>query len=129
MKEIQQQLFAKLTSSELAITREPVEEYVKEVLEAKRNVRIGLIVVMLFVLIGTLAFNSLEPTNFPNLYESFYFSCVTLTTVGYGDYLLTTDSGKGFWLFFAVMGCGLAAKAATEMAALPSQLHAMKVSN
>merc|ERR1719453_724636 len=39
--------------------------------------------------------------------DSFYFSVTTLTTVGYGDLLPTTDGSKIFIMFFVFIGIGL----------------------
>lgn len=39
--------------------------------------------------------------------DSLYFSFITLTTIGYGDFSPQTDSGKIFTMFFAAAGIGL----------------------
>lgn len=39
--------------------------------------------------------------------DSFYFSMITLTTIGYGDIAPQTDLGKLFTMFYAVMGIGI----------------------
>jgi len=39
--------------------------------------------------------------------DSFYFSTITLTTIGYGDIAPHTDIGKIFTMFYAVLGIGI----------------------
>ena len=39
--------------------------------------------------------------------DSIYFSVITLTTVGYGDYSPQTDEGKLFTIFYIVIGIGI----------------------
>lgn len=39
--------------------------------------------------------------------DSFYFSTITLTTIGYGDIAPQTDIGKLFTMFYAVLGIGI----------------------
>ncbi len=39
--------------------------------------------------------------------DSLYFSVITLTTVGYGDIVPTTDAGKLFTVFYVLFGVGI----------------------
>lgn len=39
--------------------------------------------------------------------DSFYFSVITLTTVGYGDFSPQTDLGKIFTIFYVLGGIGI----------------------
>lgn len=39
--------------------------------------------------------------------DSIYFSVVTLTTVGYGDFSPQTDGGKFFTIFYIIIGIGI----------------------
>ena len=39
--------------------------------------------------------------------DSFYFAIVTLTTVGYGDVVPVTTSGKVFTMFYLLIGVGV----------------------
>ena len=41
------------------------------------------------------------------LLDAFYFSSITLTTVGYGDLAPQTDAGKLFTVFYIFTGIGL----------------------
>ena len=42
-----------------------------------------------------------------NWIDSIYFSVITLTTVGYGDFSPQTDLGKVFTIFYIIIGIGL----------------------
>ena len=39
--------------------------------------------------------------------DSIYFSVITLTTVGYGDFSPQTDGGKLFTIFYIIIGIGI----------------------
>ena len=55
------------------------------------------------LLIGTLGFKLIEEEW--SYWDSFYFTLVTVTTVGYGDYGLC-DNGRAFAAFILVGGIG-----------------------
>lgn len=57
---------------------------------------------MFFVTFGTLSFHALEEEW--TWIQSFYFTIVTLTTVGYGDLHPTTDDTRLFTAFFILLG-------------------------
>jgi voltage-gated potassium channel len=40
--------------------------------------------------------------------DSVYFSAITMTTIGYGDFSPQTDTGKIFTIFFALSSIGIA---------------------
>lgn len=70
-------------------------------------------VVSIYLLIGVLWFNiyslihSISPISFENLHQAsdlFYYSFVTLTTLGYGDITPVTSFSKTFAILEAVMG-------------------------
>jgi voltage-gated potassium channel Kch len=39
--------------------------------------------------------------------DSIYFSIITLTTIGYGDFSPQTDGGKLFTIFYILIGIGI----------------------
>ena len=47
--------------------------------------------------------------------DSIYFSVITLTTVGYGDFSPTTSTGKVFTIFYVLAGIGIFVAVVTEV--------------
>jgi len=60
--------------------------------------------VAIILLLGTYSYMRTEGWNF---LDSFYFSVITLTTVGYGDLAPQTDAGKMFTVMYIFVGLGL----------------------
>ena len=58
------------------------------------------------VLIGTVFYHIIEKWIWVN---SYYFSVVSLTTVGYGDLAPTTNAGKIFTTFYLIIGISIIA--------------------
>ncbi len=56
------------------------------------------------VVIGALVYRYLEEWSW---IDAFYFSIITLTTVGYGDFSPQTDAGKLFTIFYIILGIGM----------------------
>ena len=56
------------------------------------------------LLIGSIVYHFIEGWDW---IDSFYFSVITLTTVGYGDFSPQTDIGKIFTIFYIITGIGL----------------------
>ena len=48
--------------------------------------------------------------------DSLYFSVITLTTVGYGDFSPSTNAGKIFTIFYVLVGIGIFVALVTEIA-------------
>lgn len=48
--------------------------------------------------------------------DSLYFSVVTISTIGYGDYSPVTAIGKVFTIFYIIIGFGVFVTAATTVA-------------
>jgi len=53
---------------------------------------------------GTVMYRFLEQWNW---IDCVYFSVVTLTTVGYGDFAPSTNGGKIFTIFYIIIGIGI----------------------
>lgn len=63
-----------------------------------------LITTVLIVLTGTITYHYLEGWS---VIDSLYFSVVTLTTIGYGDFAPKTDGGKLFTVLYIIVGIGM----------------------
>lgn len=48
--------------------------------------------------------------------DALYFSVITISTVGYGDFSPQTAIGKGFTIFYILVGLGLFVACATAIA-------------
>ncbi len=70
---------------------------------AQTKARIATLFCILFILLvgGTLIYHSLENWS---LVDSFYFTATTLTTIGYGDLVPTSDFSKLVTVAFALSG-------------------------
>ena len=56
------------------------------------------------VIVGTVVFHILEKWSW---IDSFYFTVITLATVGYGDLTPTTQTGKLVTVLFVITGVGI----------------------
>ena len=54
--------------------------------------------------IGTIVFHRMESWNW---IQSFYFSVVTITTVGFGDFTPTTDASRLFTAIYILIGVSI----------------------
>lgn len=62
------------------------------------------VLAILILCIGAIFYNQVEVLRW---IDAFYFSTMTLTTIGYGDITPQTDAGKLFTMFYAVTGIGI----------------------
>ncbi len=69
-----------------------------------RVYRILLLATFLIITIGTIFYHFVENFSWINAY---YFSVITLATVGYGDIVPKTDVGKLFTTFYIFVGVGI----------------------
>jgi voltage-gated potassium channel len=70
----------------------------------KHIYRVLLSSALLVLAIGTVFYHLVEKLSWVN---SYYFSVVTLTTVGYGDLAPHTNAGKIFTTFYLMIGVGI----------------------
>lgn len=63
---------------------------------------LGTTIFILFI--GTMVYHQLEGWGY---LDSLYFSIITLTTIGYGDFSPQTDGGKMFTIFYIFLGIGI----------------------
>lgn len=59
------------------------------------------------ILIGTLLGYIFEPGTFNTVFDSFWWTMTTLTTVGYGDFYPTTVAGRWLGIFLFLFGIGV----------------------
>jgi voltage-gated potassium channel len=63
-----------------------------------------LILVIILLISGTVFYSTVEGWHW---IDSLYFSVITLSTVGYGDFSPKTDLGKVFTIIYIFVGLGL----------------------
>lgn len=68
--------------------------------------RIAAIVSLAVLGLGALFYHHVEDMTWLN---AVYFCVITLTTIGYGDIVPTTDIGKLFTIFYVIVGVGIIA--------------------
>jgi len=59
---------------------------------------------LLIIVFGAVFYHSVEGWRW---LDAFYFTVITLTTVGYGDLTPQTDAGKLFTMFYVLVGLGI----------------------
>ncbi|RIW31630.1 potassium channel protein [Bacillus salacetis] len=74
---------------------------------SKMNFRTIVILSVIIVLFGTVSIHFVEPETFPTLFEGFWWTMTTLTTVGYGDYYPVTVAGRILGIFLFIFGIGI----------------------
>lgn len=70
----------------------------------KHIYRLLLLAVFVALTMGTIVYHLVEKFSWLN---SYYFSVITLATVGYGDFTPHTDFGKVFTTFYIFIGVGI----------------------
>jgi len=78
----------------------------KQYLVNQKNFRIAGVIALSVLATGTVFFHFVEGLKW---LDAFYFSTITLTTVGYGDITPHTDVGKIFTIFYVLIGIGIIA--------------------
>lgn len=63
-----------------------------------------LLTVVAILILGTFVYHHLEGWTY---LDSFYFSFITLTTIGFGDFAPQTDWGKAFTIVYITIGVGM----------------------
>jgi len=79
-----------------------------------------LLVLSLFI-VGTVFYTLVEDWS---VVDSFYFSTMTLATVGFGDFAPTTDVSKLFTVFYVLGGVGILVTFFTELTRWSLELRA-----
>jgi len=63
-----------------------------------------IITTLLVIIVGMIAYHFLEGWSW---LDALYFSFITLTTIGFGDFAPQTDAGKIFTIFYIIVGIGI----------------------
>lgn len=69
------------------------------------NLLIPFFIFLIVVLVGSFVYNNVEGWSPLN---SIYFVVATMTTIGYGDLVPLTSTGKIFTIFFSIFGIAIA---------------------
>jgi voltage-gated potassium channel Kch len=76
----------------------------RERLKIKTEIFVAASTLLGWIAIGTIVFHRLESWNW---IQSFYFSVVTITTVGYGDFTPTNDLSRLFTAIYILAGVSI----------------------
>lgn len=76
----------------------------RERLKIKTEIFVAASTLLGWIAIGTIVFHRLESWNW---IQSFYFSVVTITTVGYGDFTPTNDLSRLFTAIYILVGVSI----------------------
>jgi voltage-gated potassium channel Kch len=91
----------------------PIPEMnINEARQIQRNFRLLAATALMMIAVGTLVMRFVEKLSWV---DAFYFSVVSLTTVGYGDITPTTNAAKLFVAFYLLMGIGIIAAFASTL--------------
>ncbi|NOZ63473.1 MAG: potassium channel family protein [Caldiserica bacterium] len=78
----------------------------KETQDIWVRLKLSVAVLILVVIAGTFGFRFFEKGNVPTLLDSFFFTLVTITTIGYGNITPQTLSGKILDIIVILLGVG-----------------------
>ncbi len=84
------------------------------------SVRIIIILVLAYILLGAVAFHFIENRKW---IDSFYFATSTISTVGFGDVTPQTDPGKIFTIFYILLGVSITAYAFSVIGSYMLRIH------
>lgn len=101
-------------SSSLDIIRSIYEKsYEEDIVKSWKRVLINFLYIFIVVFFGALIMSFVESWSGV---DGAYWAVITICTVGYGDVVPTTKSGKVFTIFYVFLGCGVMARAIEDLA-------------
>lgn len=86
----------------------------------KRQICVLWCLLLLFLFGGALVYSMLEPWSY---LQSLYFCFVTLSTVGFGDFLPSSTVSRAFSIFYMIFGLGVCASIIAVLTGLVQQGH------
>jgi voltage-gated potassium channel len=90
-----------------------MRHFTKAMLMAKEQIILFMaitLVLIYFAAVGIYYFeNEAQPEYFSSIFDSLWWSIITLTTVGYGDVYPITMGGRIFTFFILLIGLGIVA--------------------
>ena len=84
---------------------------------------VDILIIALIIIIAMGIMRSLEGWDFS---DSFYFTVVTISTVGYGDFKPTNDRSRTFIIFYTIFGTALLVRSCTNLVKIPLLIRARK---
>ncbi|WP_281614927.1 potassium channel family protein [Flammeovirga sp. SubArs3] len=83
-------------------------QLIGRVFNAKKDelIATGILGVILVYICSVLMYH-IEPETFGTMGDAFYYSCMTLSTIGYGDISPVTEAGKIFACIQSILGLGM----------------------
>jgi len=95
----------------------------KEIEKLHRRTARYALYILINLAVGSASMMYLEGWEFP---DAFYFCCVTMTTVGYGDLEAKSSASKTFVIFFILVSFGILAAAISSVGGLPMEKRRLR---
>ena len=77
--------------------------------QSRENVKVALFLLLPLIVIGSFIFKALEEEGKLTTLDAFYFSLISVSTVGLGDLVPTKGPSRYFWYFYMTLTLGLVA--------------------
>jgi hypothetical protein len=84
---------------------------------------IDILIIFLAIVIAMVIMHYLEDWHYT---DAFYFTVVTISTVGYGDFHPTNDRSRVFIIFYTIVGTGLLVRSCTNLVKIPILIRTRK---
>lgn len=72
--------------------------------EVSRLIKVLIPILSMFIFVGVIFYHLVEKWS---LFDSLWFTIVTIATIGYGDFVPRTVAGKVFTMLYVFVGVGL----------------------
>lgn len=95
-----------INREEFAAAVEELQVDLTEVASRGKHMKMASVAIIIWGCLGTVVLCLLENWS---LSEGLYFSIVTITTVGFGDFFPSSNGGQAFLIVFALIGLGMVA--------------------